>query len=138
MFEKLPIFITNHPTLVILALAALSIALFLEYRKGGRPITTSELTRLMNDNKATVVDIRAEKDYKAGHINTSIHISADQLLLQKTALTGHVAKKPVIVCATGMQSKASVERLQEAGIDACRLAGGINEWTASNIPLTKS
>ena len=136
MIEKLPIFIANHPILVFMALVALACALLLELRKGGSAISVMQLTSMMNKSQVTVVDIRSEKDFKTGHINESINIPSDKILNQ-TAVLNKAEKTPVLVCATGMQCRAFIEKLEEIGIKATRLAGGINEWSAAKIPLTK-
>lgn len=136
MIENIPAFIANHPVLVVIALLALACALILEFRKGGSTVSVAELTRMMNKSQATVVDIRAEKDFKNGHINQSINIPSDKILSQ-TAMLNKVDKTAVLVCASGMQCRSFIEKLEEIGIQATRLSGGINEWSAAKIPLTK-
>ena len=136
MIENLSAFVVDHPILVLIAFIALSCALILEIRKGGSAISVNQLTGMMNKNQAIVIDIRAEKDFKAGHINESINIPADKILSQ-TAMFNKSEKTPVLVCTTGMQCRTFIEKLEEVGIKSTRLAGGISEWSATKIPLTK-
>ena len=65
-------FIGNHPLLVGSLVALLTALAFTEMRRGGQGITSAQLTQLVNQQGAIVVDVREKADYSKGHIVDSI------------------------------------------------------------------
>lgn len=88
---------------------------------------------LDHGEKVTVIDIRSQELYRAGHIRDAIHIPA-----------GIIARKPlppigrVVVCGDGIRNditQKAVEALNaKAGIEAEMLEGGFSAWNARNFP----
>lgn len=48
-------------------------------KDGVRRIRVAELSRLLKDNKAILVDVRTERAYRAGHIKGAILIPVDEI-----------------------------------------------------------
>lgn len=111
---------------------------FHENRKSGPAVSTVEMTNLINRENAVVVDVRPEKEFKAGHIVDSLSIPFDKFPSRKSELEKHQDNPIVLVCKFGQQSGAAGKQLREAGYNVQRLRGGITEWTASQLPLVKN
>lgn len=131
-------FVINHP-LHISALVALASALaFMEMRKGGQTISTGQLTQLVNQDKAVVVDVREKADFSKGHIVNAINISHLKLKERASELEKHGDKTLIIVDAMGQHSGSAGKTLKAAGIaNVVRLQGGMNTWTSDNLPVVK-
>lgn len=72
-------FATNHYLLVALFAVLLVLLILTEARRGGRSLSSGELTALVNSEKGLVIDIRTSKDFAAGHIVGALNIPQDKL-----------------------------------------------------------
>ncbi len=134
-------FIGNHVLLVTLFLAVLFLFLFSAYKQaseGMKSINVEQLTRLVNQQNAKLVDIRPEEAYKQGHIVNAINMPMDKLVTGKVKLDG-LKKRPVVVyCQVGQTSMKACKVLNQAGIEtAFSLQGGLNAWLKDKLPLTR-
>ena len=117
----------------------LAIAFFInESRQGGAKVSPSELVGLVNRHDASVLDLRDLKDYNLGHIAGSKSFPASSFDARVGELEGLKKKTLVLVCKMGQHSGPLGKKLKALGFeDIRRLAGGMAEWTASNLPLVK-
>ena len=136
--DQLIEFATNHP-LYVGALVALGSALaFTEMRKGGQSISSAQLTALVNQNAAVVLDVRDKADFSKGHI-------VDAISMPFTKVGGHVGelekyreKTIIVVDAMGQHSGSVGKTLKKAGFaNVVRLKGGMSTWTGDNLPVVK-
>ena len=72
--EQLIDFIGNHTMMVVAWVMTLGMLLFTENLKSGKSVSAAEATRMINKENAVVLDIRATKDFSAGHVANSINI----------------------------------------------------------------
>ena len=81
----------------------------------------------------TVIDVRSEKEWAAGHIAGSLNIPLNHLRER----VGEIAKdRPVVVhCEGGYRSAIAAGLLANAGRNDVRdMVGGIKAWSASKLP----
>jgi rhodanese-related sulfurtransferase len=104
-----------------------------------KKITTQELTFLMNKEDGLVVDIRVEKEFKAGHIIDSKHLSSEKSNSNDfTSLENHKDKPIIVVCAAGLTSAKVANSLYKAGFTKTSiLKGGMNSWLSGGLPVSK-
>lgn len=133
-------FATSH--LFLFAALAVVLALFAANEvhgrfTGGKRLNVQEAVRLINDRDPIIVDVRPAPDYKRGHLLNAQSLPVAKLDEQIGTL-GKDKSRPVLVyCALGMNSVAAAEKLRKGGYaEVYPLRGGVNEWTASNLPLT--
>ena len=138
MLNQILEFVGNHLFLTGTFLF-LAIAFFInESRQGGAKVSPSELVGLVNRNDASVLDLRDLKDYNLGHIAGSKSFPASSFDARVGELEGLKNKTLVLVCKMGQHSGPLGKKLKALGFeDIRRLAGGMAEWTASNLPLVK-
>ena len=117
----------------------LAIAFFInEGRQGGAKVSPSELVGLVNRNDASVLDLRELKDYNLGHISGSKSFPASSFDARVGELSGFKEKTLVLVCKMGQHSGPYGKKLKAQGFeDIRRLAGGMAEWSACNLPVVK-
>lgn len=131
-------FATNHYLLVGIFVVLLVLLIVTEARKGGRSLSTGELTALVNADKGLVIDIRSSKDYAAGHIVGAVNIPQDKISARIGELEKHKANKTlIIVDAMGQHAGTTARDLLKAGFTAAKLSGGVSSWKADNLPLVK-
>ena len=105
---------------------------------GGASVGTAEAVRLMNREKAVLIDVSEPAEYAAGHPGGARNVPLGQLSGAK-ALPGNKALPVVLVCATGARSSRAVGLLHKAGYENARsLAGGLAAWREANLPVEKS
>ncbi|MBM3105065.1 MAG: rhodanese-like domain-containing protein [Pseudomonas sp.] len=130
-------FATNHYLLVGIFVVLLILLIVTEARKGGRSLSTGELTSLVNSDKGLVIDIRSTKDYAAGHIVGAVNIPQDKFAARIGELEKHKAKTLIVVDAMGQHAGTTARELLKAGFTAAKLSGGVSSWKADNLPLVK-
>ncbi|AQZ94417.1 rhodanese-like domain-containing protein [Halopseudomonas phragmitis] len=137
-FQQLIEFIGNHYILTTAFLVVLTLLIVTEGRKAGKVLTTQQATALINREHALVVDVRAKKEYSAGHIVDSLNIPHDSLAKRLVELEKHKDKPLILVCANGQHAGPCAKQLKAAGFNnVSRLSGGISGWRADSLPLVK-
>ena len=82
-----------------------------------------------------VLDVRSRREWDAGHIEGSQHISVSRLpgALSEIDPGG----RPILaVCQVGYRSEMATHYLRLKGLDAQNLEGGLQAWMAAGLPLT--
>jgi len=135
-------FAGNHPFMVVLFLVVLILflqTLYKEKSKAYQNVSVDQLTRLVNQQNAQVVDVRSKEDFDQGHIVNAINIPIEDISSGKAKLD-KLKKKPVIVCCQiGKVSLKASQQLTEAGLEQVfNLQGGINAWLSDKLPLSKA
>ena len=82
---------------------------------------------------ATILDVREDDEWTAGHIAGSVHVPLSQL-------PGRAADIPptdplVVVCRVGARSAQVTACLASQGRDVVNLAGGLDAWANAGRPL---
>ena len=105
---------------------------------GVSQVSAEQAIQLMNQASALVLDIRTEAAFAEGHLLGALNISTD-LLHQKMGLLERHRQHPIIVvCQMGQQAQQAADHLKQQGFNALVLAGGIQQWRATHLPLFRS
>lgn len=139
MLEQLFEFIVNHWLLSAIWLTLLILLIRNEGARGGKALTPTEVTQLINKQDAQVLDIRNKDEFRNGHLPNAINIPAKDVQKRITELNNYKEKPLIIVCKTGTTAGATGAILAKEGFsNLSKLKGGILEWTGSNLPLVKN
>lgn len=92
---------------------------------------TVEATEVPDD--ATILDVREDEEWAAGHIAGSTHVPL-------SGLPGRAADIPatdplVVVCRVGARSAQVTAWLAGQGRDVANLTGGLEAWATAGRPL---
>jgi len=132
-------FAVNHWILVSVFIGLLVAVLVNESRRGGRGVSSQQLTHLINRDSAVVIDVREVADYEVGHITGSLNIPYARLTDSLGQLDQHKQVPVILVCKMGQHSGEAGRILHAAGFeDVRRLTGGVGSWTADGLPLVKA
>ncbi|GEA10184.1 rhodanese-like domain-containing protein [Alteromonas sp. KUL49] len=104
-----------------------------------KAINTHDATMLMNKNDAVVLDIRAAKEFKSGHILNARQLKPEEVREKNFKKLENAKDKPIIVvCAMGNQARGTASALSKAGFsNVSVLDGGMNAWTSASLPVSK-
>jgi rhodanese-related sulfurtransferase len=92
---------------------------------GSSKVTPAEAVRLINREKAVLIDVSEPAEYAAGHASGSRSVPLAQI--------------DVVVCPTGTRAARAVAALKKAGFEnAQALAGGLAAWREANLPVEKT
>lgn len=105
-----------------------------------KKVSTQELTFLINKEEGIVLDIRAEKDFKSGHIIDAKNITSEKANNSDFASLEKYKDKPIIVvCASGLTAVKVADLLYKAGFTKTSLLkGGMNSWVSGGLPVSKN
>jgi rhodanese-related sulfurtransferase/DNA-binding transcriptional ArsR family regulator len=109
---------------------------FREERNSFHSVSIEELLQKIEQGNVLILDVRPEKEYKAGHIPKSFSVSIDQLAER---LVNCPAGHEVVVYCRGpfcVFADEAVELLQIQGIAASRLEEGFPDWRVRQLPIT--
>lgn len=110
---------------------------YLGDRDGLEPLPPRELLRRMRRGEVTVLDVRPEDEFRAGHIRGARSIPIGELTrrireIDRDTRVVAYCRGPYCVFADD-----AVRLLRRKGFDAARLADGFPEWRDAGLPVAK-
>lgn len=133
-------FLTAHSTLstaILLVLIAIMIIESIRTKRQSVLRNPQEITQLINHEKAVVLDLRSQEDFKQGHIIDAKQINSTELRGNLNKLDKYRARPIVAVCGTGTDSQKFAAYLVKNGYNAYALQGGLRSWLEAQMPLVK-
>ena len=105
---------------------------------GGARVSAADAVRMINREKAVLIDISEPADYAAGHA-----VGAKSVPLASIETSRELPKNKslplVVVCPTGASATRAVALLKKLGFEnTTALAGGLAAWRAANLPTEKT
>lgn len=81
----------------------------------------------------TVLDVREDDEWAAGHIEGAVHIPLSELPARLPELPDD--DRLVVACRGGGRSSRATAYLLQIGIEAANLDGGMQAWSAAGRPM---
>ena len=83
-----------------------------------------------------MLDVRKQNEWEEGHIEGAMHIFVAHLMDKLSQIP---KEKPTVVhCSAGFRSGLAASILLRAGYsDLYNVAGGINAWISSGLPIVR-
>ncbi len=114
----------------------LLLAQTLQKNQGGA-IGTAEAVRLINREKAVLIDVGEPAEFAAGHANGARNIPFAALDGSKD-LPSNKTLPLVLMCPTGARAGRAAGVLRKAGYDkAIAVNGGSGAWREAGLPINK-
>jgi rhodanese-related sulfurtransferase len=105
---------------------------------GAGKVTTAEAVRLINRERAVLIDISEPAEYAASHAGGAKNIPL-AALETSAALPKNKSLPVLLICATGTRSSRAVTALKKLGFEhAHAVAGGLAAWREANLPVEKT
>lgn len=105
---------------------------------GGAQVTANDAVRLINREKAVMIDVSEPAEYAAAHPVGARSVPLAGLEASRD-LPKNKSLPVVVVCPTGSRASRAVGVLKKLGFaNAQALAGGLGGWRAANLPIEKT
>ncbi len=137
-------FLIDNAVLLLAALTSGGLLLWPTLRgaqMGGQAVSVPEAVRLMNREKAVLVDIRDAATYAAGHAMGARHVPMDAFSKSPmpAALPNNKTTPVLLMCDRGMSASKAVSLLRKGGYErAHTVEGGMAAWREAQMPVEKS
>jgi rhodanese-related sulfurtransferase/DNA-binding HxlR family transcriptional regulator len=99
------------------------------------PVAASVLLGRVRDGLVTVLDVRPEEEYTAGHLPNAINIPLNELEQRLRELD---TSQEIVAYCRGpycVLAYHAVAKLRQQGLNARRLEGGLPEWRLEGLPV---
>ncbi len=104
---------------------------------GGGSVSPAEAVRLINREKAVLIDVSEPAEFAAGHAMGARNVPLGSLDNAKD-LPGNKALPVIVMCASGARASRAAAQLRKAGYDkAVAVAGGNGAWRDASLPVEK-
>lgn len=107
-------------------------------RDAMEPVSRTELRKRLKEGLVTVLDVRPEDEFAAGHIPGAINIPVGEL---KKRLAELPRKQEVVAYCRGafcVMAFEAVALLRAAGFKSRRLEQGMPEWRVAGLPVVSA
>jgi rhodanese-related sulfurtransferase/DNA-binding transcriptional ArsR family regulator len=98
-------------------------------------VTIDQLRKKLKDGKITIIDVRPEKEFNAGHIANAVSIPIDELQGRLKELP---KRNEIIAYCRGpfcVYADEAVALLNKAGYKATRLEEGFPDWASMDLAV---
>jgi rhodanese-related sulfurtransferase/DNA-binding transcriptional ArsR family regulator len=110
---------------------------WLAHRDELEAVPAGEVLERLRKGLVTVLDVRPEEEYAAGHVPGAINVPIEKL---ESYLSKLPKRKEVVAYCRGpycLMSFEAVEKLRRRGFKARRLEDGFPEWRAAGLPVER-
>ena len=132
-------FIVENWVLILVAFVSGGMLVWPAVTRGrGGSIGTAEAVRLINREKAVLIDVCEPAEFAAGHAAGARNVPLGSIEGSKD-LPSNKSLPIVLMCATGARSGRAAGLLRKAGYEkVAALAGGNAAWRDANLPIEKT
>ena len=133
-------FLLDNWYLVLAALTSGGLLLWPALQRMGGPnrVSVPEAVRLINREKAVLIDVSEPAEFAAGHATQARNIPFGSLEGSR-ALPSNKAVPLLLMCPTGARAQRAVATLRKLGYEkATAVMGGLNAWREAQLPVEKS
>ena len=113
------------------------VASYLTKKDQLEPIPRTELLQRVRDGMVTILDVRPNEEYAAGHVPGALNVPLKEIEQQLETLP---RDQEVVAYCRGpycILAFEAVARLREKGFKARRLEDGFPEWKHAGLPVEK-
>lgn len=94
------------------------------------PSVSADEAIAMVSEGATLLDVRENNEWNAGHAPGAIHIPVGQVAGQ-AARRLPKGKTVIVVCRSGARARGATKSLRDGGMEALSLSGGMRAWESA-------
>jgi rhodanese-related sulfurtransferase len=86
---------------------------------------------------AVLLDVREPEEWAAGHAEGALHVPMGQVIQRIDEILDHAAEQPLyVMCKMGGRSAQVAAFLNQQGINAINVDGGLAAWQTTGRPMT--
>jgi rhodanese-related sulfurtransferase len=104
-------------------------------KKQIKEISPNDAMDEVGGGAATLIDVRSDEDWKAGHARGAKHLSRGEIEMEIEEQVPDLDQRIICYCGGGSRSALVAESLQKMGYRNVRsMTGGFREWKAAGLP----
>ena len=132
-------FSLNDYLLIFIIITSGLLLLFPRALSGGlKIINVKDAVLLSNREACTIIDVRSEENFTAGHIPDAINIPFIKLPEAIGKLKNKSKKTILIYCGSGNSSGKAMKILSQKGFESVMsIEGGFAEWIKLQLPISQ-
>ena len=129
----------NDYLLIFIIITSGLLLLFPQVLSGGvRMINVKNSVLLMNREACTIIDVRSEEKFNAGHIPNAVNIPYNKLPEMVDKLKKQPKKTILVYCGSGNSSGKAMKLLNQKEFESVMsIEGGFSEWVKSQLPVSQ-
>ena len=104
-----------------------AMSIFTRFRQPS--LSATEAMGLVSEG-ATLLDVRENGEWNAGHAPGAVYIPLDQVSSQATRRLPK-GRRVIVVCRSGARAGNAARTLRAMGLDAVNLKGGMRAWESA-------
>ncbi len=134
-------FLIENWMLISVALTSGGLLLWPVMAGGARAgsLSPAEAVRLINREKAVVIDVGEPQEFAAGHVIGSRNVPFGQLEDKLAGLVKNKATPVIMVCPVGARAARAAGLARKLGFEQARsIAGGLKAWKDASLPVEKA
>lgn len=134
-------FLIENWMLISVALTSGGLLLWPVMAGGARAgsLSPAEAVRLINREKAVVIDVGEPQEFAAGHVIGSRNVPFGQLEDKLAGLVKNKATPVIMVCPVGSRAARAAGLARKLGFEQARsIAGGLKAWKDASLPVEKA
>lgn len=106
---------------------------------GAGAISCADAVRLINKEKANIVDVRRPDEFVTGSIAGAKNVEITKIEANLSSAVKNKEAPLVLICASGARSQGAVRLAQKLGYSRVfSMSGGLKAWREANLPVTKA
>ena len=133
-------FLVHNWALVLIAVVSGTLLLapgLLKSARGG--LTPDGAVQLINREKAVVVDVSENDEFRAGHVAGARNVPVSDLQQRLPDVVKNKTVPLILMCASGARAQRCLATAKSLGYEkAVVLGGGLRAWKEANLPVEKS
>jgi phage shock protein E len=101
-------------------------------------VDVEQFDQLRTNANAVVLDVRTEKEFRAGHIPGAVLLDISAPEFEQKVASLDESKTYLVHCGAGVRSARACQKLERAGVAAVYdLAPGFKGWQKAGKPIAK-
>ncbi|MGI8957875.1 MAG: rhodanese-like domain-containing protein [Chthoniobacterales bacterium] len=109
-----------------------------EAKKQVTEISPNDAAHEAGCGAATLIDVRSDDDWKAGHARGAKHLNRGEIEVEIEEQVPDLDQRIICYCGGGSRSALVVESLQKMGYRNVRsMAGGFRAWRGAGLPFAE-
>jgi rhodanese-related sulfurtransferase/DNA-binding transcriptional ArsR family regulator len=111
------------------------VSTYFKVRDALEPVSRKELARRLKDGLVTILDVRPDDEFAAGHLPQAVNIPLRELSIRLREIS---TRREVVAYCRGpycVLAFEAVALLRERGFNVRRLEDGFPEWKAAGLPV---
>ena len=108
-----------------------------EAKRSIKEISPNDAALELGCGAATLIDVRSDEDWKAGHARGAKHLNRGEVEVEIEEQVPDLDQRIICYCGGGSRSALAADNLQKMGYtNVASMAGGFRAWKNEGLPTS--